>query len=85
MWDQLPLLSWLLNSVVIALLAAGLVTISSSMVAFGFAYFRFPGRSVLFGLVLATMMLPGRGHDGPAVPDLEEPRPASARGCRCSG
>lgn len=27
--------------------------------AFGFAYFRFPGRRVLFGLVLATMMLPG--------------------------
>jgi multiple sugar transport system permease protein len=27
-------------------------------VAFGFAYFRFPGRNPLFGLVLATMMLP---------------------------
>ena len=27
--------------------------------AFGFAYFRFPGRRLLFGLVLATMMLPG--------------------------
>ena len=29
------------------------------IVAFGFAYFRFPGRGLLFGLVLATMMLPG--------------------------
>ena len=27
--------------------------------AFGFAYFKFPGRKLLFGLVLATMMLPG--------------------------
>jgi multiple sugar transport system permease protein len=29
------------------------------MVAWGFAYFRFRGRGALFGLVLATMMLPG--------------------------
>jgi multiple sugar transport system permease protein len=58
-WDELPLLNWILTSVVIALLAAGFVAISSSVVAFGFAYFKFPGRKFLFGLVLATMMLPG--------------------------
>ena len=58
-WHELPLLSWVTNSVVIALLAAGLVVFSSALVAFGFAYFRFPGRGLLFGLVLATMMLPG--------------------------
>ncbi|RWZ51028.1 carbohydrate ABC transporter permease [Labedella phragmitis] len=58
-WNQLPLFSWIFNSLVIALLAAAFVAISSSLVAFGFAYFRFPGRGLLFGLVLATMMLPG--------------------------
>jgi multiple sugar transport system permease protein len=58
-WNQLPLLSWMWNSIAIALLAATAVAISSSIVAFGFAYFRFPGRGLLFGLVLATMMLPG--------------------------
>lgn len=58
-WNQLPLLHWVGNSLVIALLAATLVTFSSALVAFGFAYFRFPGRGLLFGLVLATMMLPG--------------------------
>lgn len=58
-WNQLPLLSWMWNSIAIAVLAAAAVSISSSIVAFGFAYFRFPGRGVLFGLVLATMMLPG--------------------------
>ena len=47
------------NSIAIALLAATAVAVSSSIVAFGFAYFKFPGRSLLFGLVLATMMLPG--------------------------
>jgi multiple sugar transport system permease protein len=58
-WNQLPLLNWMGNSLLIAVLAAGLVTVSSSIVAFGFAYFKFPGRDFLFGLVLATMMLPG--------------------------
>ena len=58
-WDKLPLASWAVNSVLIALLAAVLVTFSSSLVAFGFAYFSFPGRKALFFLVLATMMLPG--------------------------
>ena len=58
-WNQLPLMSWIGNSIIIAVLAAGLVAISSSIVAFGFAYFKFPGRTFLFGLVLATMMLPG--------------------------
>ncbi len=58
-FDQLPLLSWMGNSVLIAVLAALFVALSSSAVAFGFAYFRFPLRNVLFGLVLATMMLPG--------------------------
>lgn len=58
-WDQLPLASWFANSVFIALAAATLMTLSSSMVAFGFAYFRFPGRNILFALVMATMMLPG--------------------------
>jgi len=57
-WQELPLLHWMFNSVSIALLAATAVAISSSMVAFGFAYFRFPGRNILFGLVLGTMMLP---------------------------
>jgi multiple sugar transport system permease protein len=58
-WDQLPLLSWMGNSVLIAVLAALFVAVSSSAVAFGFAYFKFPFRNFLFGLVLATMMLPG--------------------------
>jgi multiple sugar transport system permease protein len=54
-----PVLSWVWNSVWIGLLAAVLVAFSSAIVAFAFAYFRFPGRNVLFALILATMMLPG--------------------------
>lgn len=58
-FEEMPLANWIGNSVFIAVLAAVLVALSSSLVAFGFAYYRFPGRSVLFGIVLATMMLPG--------------------------
>ncbi|NGN67397.1 carbohydrate ABC transporter permease [Streptomyces sp. A7024] len=58
-WDAFPMLTWLWNSTVITLAAAVAVTISSGLVAFGFAYFRFPGRNVLFALVIGTMMLPG--------------------------
>jgi multiple sugar transport system permease protein len=57
-WQVSAMPTWLWNSVVVALLAAATVTISSALVAFGFAYFRFRGRNALFGVVLATMMLP---------------------------
>ncbi|MEU4402454.1 carbohydrate ABC transporter permease [Micromonospora orduensis] len=57
-WGAVPLLTWFGNSVLVGVAAAAAVTLSSAWVAFGFAYFRFPGRNLLFGLVLATMMLP---------------------------
>src|SRR5690606_15581366 len=57
--QQAPLALWMLNSLIVTVLAAATVTISSAMVAWAFSYYRFPGRRTLFGLVLATMMLPG--------------------------
>jgi multiple sugar transport system permease protein len=53
-----PVARWLWNSLWIGVLAAVAVTFSSALVAFSFAYFRFPLRNFLFGLILATMMLP---------------------------
>jgi multiple sugar transport system permease protein len=58
-FQRVPVASWLFNSATVGILSAATVTISSALVAFGFAYFRFPGRNLLFGLVLASMMLPG--------------------------
>jgi len=57
-WQEIPLLQWLGNSVIVGVAAATAVTLSSALVAFGFAYFRFRFRNLLFGLVLGTMMLP---------------------------
>jgi multiple sugar transport system permease protein len=58
-WREAPIGVWLMNSLIITVLATLTVTASSALVAWGFSYFRFPGRDKLFMLVLATMMLPG--------------------------
>ncbi len=58
-WAEAPVGLWLINTLIVTVLAATTVTISSAMVAWGFSYFRFRGRSALFVLVLASMMLPG--------------------------
>jgi multiple sugar transport system permease protein len=58
-WREAPLGVWLLNTVIVTLPATITVTISSALVAWGFAYFRFRGRNLLFGLVLGSMMVPG--------------------------
>lgn len=58
-WQEAPLGLWFVNTAIVTVLAAVTVTLSSAMVAWGFAWFRFRGRSLLFGFVLASMMLPG--------------------------
>ncbi|GAC1551569.1 MAG: carbohydrate ABC transporter permease [Herpetosiphon sp.] len=53
-----PLLLWLRNTSFITGMTIIGNVLSSSMVAFGFARLRFPGRGPLFVLLLSTMMLP---------------------------
>jgi multiple sugar transport system permease protein len=55
---DLPFARWIFNSLWIGFLGAFLTMLSSALVAFSFAYFRFPLRNLLFALILATMMLP---------------------------
>jgi multiple sugar transport system permease protein len=57
-WKAAPVFTWLVNTVAVGVASALAVTVSSALIAFGFAYFRFPGRGVLFGTVLGSMMLP---------------------------
>ena len=59
LFNVAPVARWFFNSFWISGLAALAVTLSSAMVAFSFAYFRFPLRNFLFAILLATMMLPG--------------------------
>jgi multiple sugar transport system permease protein len=53
-----PLWTWLSNTAIITVLATAGNVITASMVGFGFARLRFPGRGILFVLLLSTMMLP---------------------------
>lgn len=46
------------NTLVIAVMSVFGTTISSAMVAYGFARIKFRGRGVLFAIMLATMMIP---------------------------
>lgn len=46
------------NSFWLGLVQTGLQVFTSCVVAYGFSRFRFPGRDVLFVVLLATMMLP---------------------------
>ncbi len=56
--QRAPLLLWLSNTAFITATTIVGNVLTSSMVAFGFARLRFPGRNVLFVLLLSTMMLP---------------------------
>lgn len=49
----------LANTLVITLLAMSAELTAVTLVAYGFARFRFPGRNALFLVMLSTMMLPG--------------------------
>ncbi|NLE43810.1 MAG: carbohydrate ABC transporter permease [Chloroflexi bacterium] len=49
---------YLKNTLIIAVLSTIGSVVTSSMTAFGFSRLRFPGRDILFSVLLATMMLP---------------------------
>lgn len=49
---------YFLNSVLVAGITVASVLLTSSMAGYAFAKFEFPGRRVLFVLVLATLMIP---------------------------
>ncbi|MCC6628196.1 MAG: carbohydrate ABC transporter permease [Chloroflexi bacterium] len=57
-WNMVPFATFYLNSIIVCVLAVVGQVISATLVAFGFARFRFPGRNMLFTLVLATLIVP---------------------------
>ena len=57
-WGALPFTRWFFNTSTITLLSVTGAIVSSSLVAYGFARLEFPGRTILFVILLSTMMLP---------------------------
>jgi multiple sugar transport system permease protein len=59
-WTVLPFTLFVWNTIVITAIATTGSVLSASLVAYGFARFRFRGRNVLFYTMLSTMMLPSQ-------------------------
>lgn len=56
---QAPVGRWFINSVGVALAATVLTLVVDALAAYAYARMNFPGRKVIFGLLLATLFLPG--------------------------
>ena len=57
-WNALPFSRFLVNTLFITVLIMLGNIITSALVGYGFARYRFPGRDLLFIVLLSTMMLP---------------------------
>ncbi len=57
-WDAAPWMHLFLNTLLIASATAALALTTSLLAGFAFGLMRFKGRNVLFGLVMAVMMIP---------------------------
>ena len=57
-WRQFPFARWLTNSVVIAIVSVVLTVMINLCAGYAFAKLRFPGRNLLFLLILSTLMVP---------------------------
>lgn len=55
-----PLLTWYKNTLVVVLLATTGTVLTASLVAYGFARFDFRFKNLLFGITIATMLLPSQ-------------------------
>jgi multiple sugar transport system permease protein len=58
-WELIDFPVPLRNTILIALISTIGTVLSCTLVAYGFARFRFPGRGLLFTILLATIFLPG--------------------------
>jgi len=56
---SLPILNWFFNSLLIALLFTVAILIIDSLAGYAYARLEFPGKNLLFGLMLATLVMPG--------------------------
>ena len=57
-FGEYPVLRWGLNSVVVAVISTALSVLSGALAGYALARLRFPGRDLLFGLFVASLMVP---------------------------
>jgi len=56
---SLPVTNWFFNSLLIAVLFTAAILIIDSLAGYAYARLEFPGKDFLFGLMLATLVMPG--------------------------
>lgn len=56
---QTPIGRWFLNTLFVASVTTVIVLVIDALAAYAYARLEFPGRKLLFGLLLATLFLPG--------------------------
>lgn len=57
-FEMAPFAKYFVNSVVVMVLSVGITTFTTILAAFAFSRLRFPGRSLIFSLLLSLMMIP---------------------------
>ena len=57
-FEIVPMMRFILNSFIVASIGSVMRVSFAVLAAYAFTYFKFPGRTVLFGIVLGTMMIP---------------------------
>lgn len=58
-WNLAPWGQFFVNSILVATCTAGLAVITSLLAGYAFGMMKFPGRNLLFLLILALIMIPG--------------------------
>lgn len=53
-----PFGRYFINSLVVAVVVTITTIVTSALAGYGFAKFRFPGRNLLFGVIIASLMIP---------------------------
>jgi len=57
-WNQLPVGNFFINSIIVAVVSVVLNLLFTSLAAYPFAKMKFPGRDIIFYLLLATFIVP---------------------------
>jgi multiple sugar transport system permease protein len=57
--SETPVIRWFFNSLLAAAANAVLVTATAALAAYALARLRFPGKKVVFGMIIGTLFIPG--------------------------
>ena len=58
-WEDLPFSRWLFNSVLITIIQTITNVFFAALAGFAFARLKFPGKNIIFSILLASLMIPG--------------------------